>query len=375
MGPLSGLKIIEMGGIGPGPFCAMLMADLGATVLRIDRQTDAGLGVQKELRHDLTRRNRSSIALDLKSEKGREAALELIAGADALIEGFRPGVMERLGLGPDVCLALNPRLAYGRLTGWGQDGPLAKTVGHDINYLALTGALSMIGSREQGPAIPLNLVADLGGGALYMAFGLLAAVMSARETGKGQVVDAAIIDGVSSMLTTFRGFNAAGAWTHDYESNFIDGGAPWYACYETADGKYISVGAVERKFYAELLDGMGLSPDYLDRQMDRTSWQEQKAVFAEVFRGRSRAEWEAIFEGRSACFAPVLTLEEAANHPQMTERGAMIDIAGIRQPAPAPRFSYSTPDMPEPPSKSGESTAAALTAWGVDPADFARKFS
>ena len=375
MGPLSGLKIIEMGAIGPGPFCAMLMADLGATVLRIDRETDAGLGVKKELRHDLTRRNRPSIALDLKSDNGREAALELIAGADALIEGFRPGVMERLGLGPDICLALNPKLAYGRMTGWGQDGPLAKTVGHDINYLALTGALSMIGSREQGPTIPLNLVADLGGGALYMAFGLLAAVMSARDTGKGQVVDAAIIDGVSSMLTTFRGFSAAGDWTHEYESNFIDGGAPWYACYETADGKYISVGAVERKFYAELLDGMGLSHDYLDRQMDRASWQEQKAVFAKVFRSRSRADWESIFEGRSACFAPVLTLEEAANHPQMTERRAMIDIAGIRQPAPAPRFSHSIPDMPDGPSKSGESTAAALTAWGVDPAGFARKFS
>ncbi|MAZ16793.1 MAG: carnitine dehydratase [Ahrensia sp.] len=369
------MKIIEMGAIGPGPFCAMLMADLGATVLRIDRETDAGLGVKKELRHDLTRRNRPSIALDLKSDNGREAALELIAGADALIEGFRPGVMERLGLGPDICLALNPKLAYGRLTGWGQDGPLAKTVGHDINYLALTGALSMIGSREQGPTIPLNLVADLGGGALYMAFGLLAAVMSARDTGKGQVVDAAIIDGVSSMLTTFRGFSAAGDWTHEYESNFIDGGAPWYACYETADGKYISVGAVERKFYAELLDGMGLSHDYLDRQMDRASWQEQKAVFAKVFRSRSRADWESIFEGRSACFAPVLTLEEAANHPQMTERRAMIDIAGIRQPAPAPRFSHSIPDMPDGPSKSGESTAAALTAWGVDPAGFARKFS
>ena len=233
----------------------------------------------------------------------------------------------------------------------------------------------MIGSREQGPTIPLNLVADLGGGALYMAFGLLAAVMSARDTGKGQVVDAAIIDGVSSMLTTFRGFSAAGDWTHEYESNFIDGGAPWYACYETADGKYISVGAVERKFYAELLDGMGLSHDYLDRQMDRASWQEQKAVFAKVFSSRSRADWESIFEGRSACFAPVLTLEEAANHPQMTERRAMIDIAGIRQPAPAPRFSHSIPDMPDAPSKSGESTAAALTAWGVDPADFARKFS
>lgn len=375
MGPLNGLKIIEMGGIGPGPFCAMLMADLGANVLRIDRTTDAGLGVRKQLRHDLTRRNRPSIALDLKSDKGREAALELIAGADALIEGFRPGVMERVGLGPEACLALNPRLAYGRLTGWGQAGPLAQTVGHDINYLALTGALAMIGSREQGPAIPLNLVADLGGGALYMAFGLLAAVLNARETGKGQVVDAAIIDGVSSMLTTFRGFSAAGAWTHEYESNFIDGGAPWYACYETADGKYISVGAVERKFYAELLDGMGLSSDYLDRQMDRASWPEQKIVFAEVFRSRNRADWESVFEGRSACFAPVLTLEEAANHPQMTERAAMIDIAGIRQPAPAPRFSHSIPDMPEPPSESGENTAAALTAWGVDPADFAREFS
>lgn len=366
MGPLHGLKIIEMGGIGPGPFCAMLMADLGATVLRIDRTTDAGLGVKKELRHDLTRRNRPSIALDLKSDSGRETALALISKADALIEGFRPGVMERLGLGPESCLARNPRLAFGRLTGWGQDGPLAKTVGHDINYLALTGALSMIGTRERGPAVPLNLVADLGGGALYMAFGLLAAVMSARATGKGQVVDTAIIDGVSSMLTSFRGFKASGDWTDSFESNFIDGGAPWYACYETSDGKYISVGAVERKFYAELLDGMGLSPAYLETQMDRVTWPAQKDVFAEVFRSRSRDDWEQVFEGRSACFAPVLTLEEASLHPQMTARNAMIDIAGIRQSAPTPRFSETRPDTPSPPAPTDKDTAATLAAWGFD---------
>ena len=366
MGPLKGLKVIEMGGIGPGPFCAMLMADLGATVLRIDRTAESGLGVKKELRHDLTRRNRPSIALDLKSDEGRETALALISKADALIEGFRPGVMERLGLGPEPCLARNPRLAYGRLTGWGQDGPLAQTVGHDINYLALTGALSMIGSRDKGPAIPLNLVADLGGGALYMAFGLLAAVMSARDTGRGQVVDTAIIDGVSSMLTTFRGFQASNDWAPEFESNFIDGGAPWYGCYATSDGRYVSVGAVERKFYAELLDVMGLPASYLDSQMDRAAWLEQKRAFAEVFRQKSRAEWEAAFEGRSACFAPVLTLEEAAEHPQVAARGGMVDIAGIRQPAPAPRFSATQPDTPEPPSPSTTDTAAVLAAWGVD---------
>lgn len=375
MGPLHELKVIEMGGIGPGPFCAMLLADLGATVLRIDRTAESGLGVKKELRHDLTRRNRQSIALDLKSDTGRAAALVLITEADALIEGFRPGVMERLGLGPEDCHATNPKLCYGRLTGWGQTGPLAKTVGHDINYLALTGALSMIGTRAGGPAIPLNLVADLGGGALYMAFGLLAAVMNARTTGQGQVVDAAIIDGVSSMLTSFRGFKAAGAWQDDFESNFIDGGAPWYACYKTSDEKYVSVGAVERKFYAELLDGMGLDASYLDTQMDRATWPAQKQVFAAVFQSRTRADWDAVFEGRSACYAPVLTLDETADHPQMTARNRMIEIAGIRQPAPTPLFSESTPDTPKPPSKTDADPLAAIKDWGLNEATIARHFA
>ncbi len=342
----------------------MLLADLGATVIRLDRTQDAGLGVKRDLRFDTTRRNRPTIALDLKSPEDRDFALDLVAGADALIEGFRPGAMERLGLGPEDCLAVNPALVFGRMTGWGQTGPLAQTVGHDINYLALSGALSMIGSKAEGPAIPLNLVADLGGGALYLAFGLLAAMMHARTTGEGQVVDAAIIDGIGSLLTTFRGFRASGMWVDAFESNFIDGGAPWYSCYKTRDGKYVSVGAVEKKFYAELLDGMGLEASYLDRQMDRATWPEQKRVFAEVFAQKTRAEWNAIFADRSACYAPVLDLGEAIEHPQMTSRGAVVDVDGIVQTAPAPRFSKSHPDTPKPPSAPDPDLAARLRAEG-----------
>ncbi|EAQ10817.1 L-carnitine dehydratase/bile acid-inducible protein F [Rhodobacterales bacterium HTCC2654] len=358
------MKIVEFGAIGPGPFCAMLMADLGATVIRLERKQDAGLGVKRDLRFDLTKRNRPMIALDLKSPEDRDSALELVSGADALIEGFRPGAMERLRLGPDDCLAANPALIYGRMTGWGQTGPLAQTVGHDINYLALSGALSMIGSKAQGPAIPLNLVSDLGGGALYLAFGMLAAVMHARETGEGQVVDAAILDGVGSLLTTFHGFRASGLWTDDYESNFIDGGAPWYACYKTLDGKYVSVGAVERKFYAQLLDGMGLDASYLDRQMDKATWPEQKRVFAQIFARKTRDDWDAVFAGREACYAPVLDMDEALTHPQVTERDGVVHVEGIAQTAPAPRFSKSQPDTPRPPSAPDPDLATRLRAQG-----------
>lgn len=375
LGPLSGVRIVEIGSIGPGPFCAMLMADLGATVLRLERLGNSGLGVKKKLEHDLTRRNRPCIALDLKSDAGRKMALEIIADADALIEGFRPGVMERLGLGPDECLSINPRLAYGRMTGWGQDGPLAKTVGHDINYLALSGALSMIGSRAAGPAIPLNLVADLGGGALYLAFGLMAAIHHAKESGRGQVVDVSILDGIASLLTGFRGFKAGGQWVDGFESNFIDGGAPWYGCYETSDGKYVSVGAVEPKFYAELLDVMGLDAEYLDSQMDRDKWPQQKEVFRTIFARRTRDEWAEVFAGRSACFAPVLTLDEAVSHPQADSRGTMIEIAGIVQPAPVPRFSVTIPDTPLPPSATASDPRPALATWGWDEARVARALS
>lgn len=364
MGPLSGLKVVEFGAIGPGPFCAMLLADLGATVIRLDRTQDAGLGVKRDLRFDITKRNRPAIPLDLKTPADRDFALDLVAGADGLIEGFRPGAMERLGLGPEDCFAVNPALVYGRMTGWGQTGPLSRTVGHDINYLALSGALSMIGSKAEGPAIPLNLVSDLGGGALYLAFGMLAAMHHARETGEGQVVDAAILDGVGSLLTTFRGFRASGLWVDDYESNFIDGGAPWYACYKTRDGKYISVGAVERKFYAEMLDGMGLDASYLDRQMDKESWPEQKRAFAQIFARKTRDEWDAIFAGREACYAPVLDMDEALAHPQVTERDSVFELDGIAQTAPAPRFSKSQPETPRPPSAPDPDLAARMRARG-----------
>lgn len=364
MGPLSGLKVVEFGAVGPGPFCAMLLADLGATVIRLDRTQDAGLGVKRDLRFETTKRNRPAIALDLKSPADRDFALDLIAGADALIEGFRPGAMERLGLGPDDCLAVNPALVYGRMTGWGQTGPLAQTVGHDINYLALSGALSMIGTQAEGPAIPLNLVADLGGGALYLAVGMLAAMMHASTTGEGQVVDAAILDGVGSLLTTFRGFRASGLWVDGYQSNFIDGAAPWYGCYKTRDGRYVSVGAVERKFYAELLDGMGLDASYLDRQMDKATWPQQRHVFAQVFARKTRDQWDAVFAGREACYAPVLDMDEALSHPQMTERGAAVELEGIAQSAPAPRFSKSQPDTPHPPSAPDADLAARLRQDG-----------
>lgn len=364
MGPLAGLKVVEFGAIGPGPFCAMLLADLGATVIRLDRTQDPGLGVKRDLRFDLTKRNRPTIALDLKSAEDRDFAIGLVAGADALIEGFRPGAMERLGLGPDDCLAANPALVYGRMTGWGQTGPLAQTVGHDINYLALSGALSMIGSKTEGPAIPLNLVSDLGGGALYLAFGILAAMMHARSTGEGQVVDAAILDGVGSLLTTFHGFRASGLWVDDYQSNFIDGGAPWYACYQTKDGKYVSVGAVERKFYAELLEGMGLDASYLERQMDKATWPEQKRVFAQVFARKTRDDWDTVFAGREACYAPVLNMDEALAHPQVTDRGGVIEVDGIAQTAPAPRFSQTRPAAPKPPSAPDPDLAARLRATG-----------
>lgn len=356
MGPLNGLKIIEMGGIGPGPFCAMLMADLGANVLRIDRTTDAGLGVRKQLRHDLTRRNRPSIALDLKSDKGREAALELIAGADALIEGFRPGVMERLGLGPDACLARNPRLAYVRMTGWGQSGPLARRAGHDINYIALTGALHAMGSPGAAPPVPLNLVGDYGGGAMFAVVGLLSAVTSARATGRGQVVDAAMTDGTAVLSSLFHALSAGGLWSSARGSNLLDGGAPFYRCYACSDG-FVAVGALEPPFFAALVAGLKLDFDPAS-QYDQTRWADLAAALEAAFAAQPRDHWTAVFQDTDACVTPVLSFAEAADHPHLAARRTLLPIDGLTQPATAPRLSL-TPGRIDP-ARRGEATFDAL---------------
>lgn len=368
-GPLAGLRIVEFAGVGPGPFCAMLLADMGAEVITLDRTVPSGLGIRKEPRFNPTTRSRRSIAVDLKQPEGREAALRLIAKADALIEGHRPGVMERLGLGPDVCLDANPALVYGRMTGWGQDGPMAYAVGHDLNYLAISGVLSLLGPRDRPPAIPLNLLADLGGGGVYLAFGTLAAILSAQRTGQGQVVDAAMLDGVQSLMTHQFGFFASDRWVHEREANFLDGGAPWYNTYETADGKYVSVAPVERKFYDALLEGMGLDPADMPDQLDSSTWPELKARFTAIFRTKTRDEWCAIMEGRDACFAPVLSVNEAMAHPHLNARGAFVEVDGVVQPAPAPRFSRTPAAVRSAPPQPGEHTDAVLSDWGFDAAE------
>ena len=364
MGPLNGLKIVEMGAIGPVPFAGMLLSDMGADIIRIDRLTPSGLGVKKETRFNITGRGRRSIAVDLKQDSGRALVLRLIGQADGLIEGFRPGVMERLGLGPTECHVINPRLVFGRMTGFGQTGPLANYAGHDLNYLAMSGALGMIGRKGQPPAVPLNLVADLGGGALYLALGLLGGMIEAKTSGKGQVVDAAMIDGITSMMATYYGFNASKSWEHQLESNFLDGGAPWYNVYETSDGKYITVGAIEPKFYHQMLSGMGLKADDLPPQFDRSAWPETSAKFVEVFKSRTRDEWETAMEGLDACFAPVLSLEEAVNNPQVVARQTTQTRDKIIQPSPAPRFDRTPSEIQGPPHADGADTQAILKDWG-----------
>ncbi|MCC0054740.1 MAG: CoA transferase [Rhodobiaceae bacterium] len=364
MGPLKGVKIVEFGAIGPATFATMLLSDMGADVIRVDRTSPSGLGIKKEPRHDTMRRGRPSIAVNLKSEEGCEVVRKLVAQADGLTEGFRPGVMERLGFGPDACLALNERLVYGRMTGWGQDGPLAQHVGHDVNYLAITGALSMIGRKGTPPAIPLNLVADLGGGALYLAFGMACALFEAQRSGKGQVVDAAIIDGIASMMTGFFAYRDAGRWNMEFESNFIDGGAPFYDVYETKDGKFITVGAIEAKFYADLVKAMGLDIAQLPPQMDQSSWPALKVRFAEIFKTKTREEWGKAMEGYEACFAPVLDMDEALKHPQYVERKGFETWEGVPHPAAAPRLSRTPGKIQGAPRADGQDTDTALTAWG-----------
>ena len=339
MGPLSGLKVIEIAGIGPGPMAAMLLADMGATVLRVDRKEPAGLGVPRPLKYDLLLRNRRSVPVDLKDPKAVAFVLDLVATSDVLIEGFRPGVAERLGIGPDACLERNPRLVYGRITGWGQEGPLAQDVGHDINYIALAGALHAIGRKGQAPVPPINLVGDFGGGTLYLVIGILAALHTAKATGKGQVVDAAMVDGVANLMTQPYGTFGAGMMSNERGTNPTDSGAPFYDVYECSDGRWISLGPVETRFYAEALRVLGLPQDMLKDQWKRETWPAAKERIAAVVRTRTRDAWCAAFEGVEACFAPVLTLDEAPRHPHLQARGTYTEIDGVTQPMPAPRFS------------------------------------
>ena len=329
MGPLAGLKMIELAGLGPGPMCAMLLADLGATVLRIERKNPAGLGIPRPLKYDLMFRNRKSIALDLKKPDAVSLVLRLVAGADALFEGFRPGVTERLGLGPDVCLARNPKLVYGRTTGWGQTGPLASAAGHDLNYIAVTGVLNAIGRQGEAPSIPLNIIGDYAAGALYLALGLLAGILEARRSGKGQVVDAAIVDGTASLATMLFGLHAAGIHNDRRGDNILDGGAYFYGVYECADGRFISVAPIEGKFHAELLRRLDIDASAIGPHLDRANWPKGRSLFAERFKLRSRDEWCKLLEGTDVCFAPVLSWDEAPNHPHLRERGTFVEVDGI----------------------------------------------
>jgi alpha-methylacyl-CoA racemase len=364
MGTLSGFKIVEFAGIGPAPMCAMLLADMGAEVLRLDRAEDANLGVQMDTKFNLLGRGRRSVAIDLKRPEGSAAAMKIVSQADALIEGFRPGVMERLGLGPDECLKRNPKLVYGRMTGWGQEGPLAHAAGHDINYIALSGVLGSIGRRGEAPVPPLNLVGDFGGGGLYLALGVVAALLEAQKSGKGQVVDTAMVDGAASLLTAIYGMHASGMWTNNHGENILDTGAHFYDVYETKEGEYVAIGSIEPKFYAELLRLTGLEGQEMPRQMDRAAWPALKEKLKAIFKTKTRDEWCRIMEGSEVCFAPVLSMAEAPSHPHNQHRGTFVEVNGVKQPAPAPRFSRTPSAIQRPAARPGEHTEEALSDWG-----------
>ncbi len=364
MGPLEGVKILEIAGIGPGPFAAMMLSDMGAEVLRIDRAQNVGSGRGAPPPGDLLARNRRNVAVDLKNPEGVATVLELVAGADGLLEGFRPGVMERLGLGPDVCLERNPGLVYGRMTGWGQEGPMATAAGHDINYIALAGALDPIGRRGQAPVPPLNLVGDFGGGGMFLAFGMVCALVERARSGQGQVVDAAMVDGAAVLMTMMHAMRGWGAWNDERGTNILDTGAHFYDVYETADGRYVSIGSIEPQFYKELLQKTGLEGEDLPHQMDRNHWEPLKERLADVFRTKTRDEWCAIMEGSDVCFAPVLSMGEAPEHPHMKHRGTFREFEGVLQPAPAPRFSRSVAEITRREAAAGEHTDEALSDWG-----------
>jgi alpha-methylacyl-CoA racemase len=364
MGPLSGYRIVEFAGLGPAPFAGMMLSDMGAEVLRVER---ANAPVMQDPKLNIMNRGRKSVAIDLKNPEGVDIAQELIKKADCLIEGYRPGVMERLGLGPDICLEVNPKLVYGRMTGWGQDGPLANAAGHDINYIALTGALHAFGHKNDKPVPPLNLVGDFGGGAMFLSFGIVCALLEASKSGQGQIVDAAMVDGIASLTSMFHGLIANGLWQDKPASNSLDSAAHFYDTYECADGKFVAIGAIEPKFYELLVEKIGLANDpQMHNQHDPSEWPELSNKFAAVFRTKSRAEWCKILEGTDACFAPVLSFGEAIEHPHMKSRGNFITQGNLTQPAPAPRFSRTPGSIQSPPSEPGSHSKEALKRWGIE---------
>jgi len=362
MGPLQGVKIIEIAGIGPGPFCAMLLSDMGAEIIRVERK---GLAADpKAVKYQILNRGRRSLGIDLKKPEGVEAVLRLVGLADGLFEGFRPGVMERLGLGPEVCLELNPKLVFGRMTGWGQDGPLALAAGHDINYISLSGALHCIGPSGEKPVPPLNLVGDFGGGGMLLAFGMVCALFEAQKSGLGQVVDAAMVDGSAALMAMFYGMGATGSWKDQRGRNLLDSGSHFYNTYETLDGKWISLGSIEPQFYALLLEKSGISDPEFKAQMDQSKWPEFKVKMTEIFKSKTREEWCRIMEGTDVCFAPVLTMAEALKNEHNLARNTFIEVEGVPQPAPAPRFGRTRPEVQMPPPVPGGDTEAILADWG-----------
>ena len=368
MGPLSGLKVVELAGIGPGPFCAMLLADLGADVVRVDRTAQVDLGIDRGRKYNVLNRSRRSVSVDLKNPDGVETVLKLIEEADALIEGFRPGVTERLGLGPEECHRRNPRLVYGRMTGWGQDGPMAHAAGHDINYIALTGALHAIGPTDK-PSPPLNLIGDFGGGAMYLAFGICAALLEAKTSGEGQVVDVSMTEGAASLMSSIYGMHASGHWSDNREDNVLDGGSYYYGVYETSDGKFVSIGSIEGKFHDELLELTGFTDAPTEDRNVQESWDEKKARLGEIIKSKSRDQWDEIMAGSDVCYAPVLDLSEAPRHPHNVARGSFVEVDGVIQPGPTPRFSCTPGEVQMPPPAPGQHTMEVLTDWGFSSED------
>ena len=371
-GPLAGIKVLEVAGIGPGPFCGMMLADMGADIVRIDRADRVRGGDPDKPPADVLARGRRSLAIDLKNAEGVEVVLRLVEEADVIIEGFRPGVMERLGLGPDVCLERNPRLIFGRMTGWGQEGPMALAAGHDINYIALAGALEPLGRKGEKPTPPLNLVGDFGGGGMLLAFGIASALVERASSGKGQVVDAAMVDGAATLMGMFHSMAAIGAWKEERGTNLLDTGAHFYDTFETSDGKYISIGSIEPQFYAELIEKIGLASEELPAQMDKSGWDGLKTRFEAIFKSKTRKEWCDIMEGSDVCFAPVLAMSEAAEHPHIKFRKTFVESNGMVQPAPSPRFSRTVPELGRPAAHAGQHSEAVLESFGFTADEIAK---